>query len=142
MVVTPASGITTGNANNTIISHRIDDELHFDVTVFGLSLERSFIRIPLTRSVKRCVPAMGLSQYLNLNFVLRGAQTGKIREFACQSCKNNISRDLGSLSRVDFTEKQDIIALEDGKARVSLRFMCYPSHGDDGCGVTSDEEYM
>lgn len=141
MVVTPASGITTGTANNTTITHRIDDELHFDVTVFGLPLEGSFIRVPLTRSVGRRVPARGLSQYLNLNFVLRGAQTGKIREFACQSCKNKFSRDLGTLSRVDFTENQDIIALEDGKARVSFRFTCYPSHGDDGCGVSTDEEY-
>jgi len=142
VVVTPASGITPGTANNTTISHRIDDELHFDVTVFGLPLQGSFIRVPLTRSVKRCVPAMGLRQYLNLTFVLRGAETGKIREFACQSCKNKISRDLASLSRVDFTEKQDIIALEDGKARVSFRFTCYPSHADDGCGVSADEEYM
>ena len=142
MVVTPASDITTGTVNNTTITYRINDELHFDVTVLGLPLQESFIRVPMTGSVKRRVPAMGLCQYLNLTFVLRGAQTGKIREFACQRCKNKISRDLGVLSRVDFTEKQDIIALENGKARISCRFTCYPGHEDDGTGTSTDKEYM
>jgi len=85
---------------------------------------------------------MDLYQCLNFSFELRGAETGKIREFACQRCKNKISRDLGVLSRVDFTEKQDVIALENGKARVSFRFTCYPGHDDDGAGVSTDKEYM
>jgi len=85
---------------------------------------------------------MGLRQCLNLSFELRGAETSKIREFACQPCKSKMSRDLGSLSCVDFTEKQDIIALENGKARISFRFTCYPSHADDGTDVTTDKGYM
>jgi hypothetical protein len=140
--VTPASGIATGTPENTTITHRADDKLHFDVTVFGLPLQGCFIRVPLTRSVKRTVPAMGLCQYLNLSFELRGAKTGKIREFACQRCKNESSRDLGSLGLVDFTEKQDIVALENGKARVSFRLTCHPSHGDDDCGASTVEECM
>ena len=119
----------------------MENKLHFDVTVSGLPLQGSFIRIPLTRSVKRSVPAIGLCQYLNLSFELRGAETGKTCEFACQRCRNKISRDLDSLSRVDFTEKQDTIALENGKARISFRFTCYPSHDDDGTGVSTDKEY-
>ena len=142
MVVTPASGTSTGNPDSTTITHRIDNKLYFDVTVFGLPLQVGFIRIPLTRSVKRRVPATGLCEYLNLSFELRGAETGKIREFACQRCKNKIFRGLDSLSRVDFTEKQDTIALENGKARISFRFTCYPSHDDDGTGVGTDKEYM
>lgn len=140
--MTPASGTATGAPGNTTVVHRFDNKLHFDVTVSGLPLQGSFIRVPLTRSVKRSVPAIGLCQYSNLSFELRGAETGKTREFACQRCKNKISRDLGSLSRVDFTEKQDTIALENGKARISFRFTCYPSHDDDGTGVSTDKEYM
>jgi len=141
-MVMPASGNSTGTPDNTTITHRIDNRLHFDVTVFGLPLQGCFIRIPLTRSVRRSAPAMDLCQYLNLSFELRGAETGKIREFACQRCKNKISRDLSILSRVDFTEKQDTIALKGGKARISFRFTCYPSHDDYGTGVSSDKEYM
>ena len=140
--MTPASGITTGTADKTTITHRFDNRLHFDVTVLGLPFQESFIRVPFTRSVRRSVPATGLCCYLNLSFELRGAETGNIREYACQRCKNKISRDLVSLSRVDFTEKQDLIALENGKARISFRFTCYPSHGDDGAGVSTDKEYM
>jgi hypothetical protein len=142
LVVTPVSGITTGTADNSTITRRIDEKLHFDVTVVGLPLQGTFIRVPLTWSVKRGVPAIGLCQYLTLIFELRGAETGKIREFACQRCKNKVSRDLGFLSRVDFTEKQDVIVLENGKARISFRFTCYPGHDDDGTGVTTDKEYM
>ena len=140
MIVAPVSGFTTGTTGNTTITHRIDNRLHFDVTVFGLPLQGSFIRVPFTRSVKNTVPAM--NQCLSFSFELRGAETGKIRELACQRCKNRISRDLGILSRVDFTEKQDVIALENGKARISLRFTCYPSHNDDGTGASTDKEYM
>jgi len=141
LVVTPASGTSTGNLDSNTITHRIDNKLHFDVTMFGLPLQGGFFRIPLTRSVKRRDPATGLC-HLNLSFELRGAETRKIREFACQRCKNKISRDLDSLSRVDFTENQDTIALENGKARISLRFTCYPSHDDNGTGVGTDKEYM
>jgi len=140
--VTPVSGIIAGTADNITITHRIDEKLHFDVKVSGFPPQGTFIRIPFTRSVKRGVPATGLSQCLNLIFELRGAETGRIHEFACQRCKNKISRDLGFLSRVDFTEKQDLIALENGKARISFRFMCYPGHDDDGTGVSTDKEYM
>jgi hypothetical protein len=139
--VTPASGITTGIAGNTTITHRFDTRLLFDVTVFGLPLQGSFIRIPYTRSVKDTVPAMGLHQCLSFSFELRGAETGKMREFACQRCKNKISRDLDVLGRVDYTEKRDVIALDNGKARISCRFTCYPGH-DDGTGATTDKEYM
>ena len=140
--MTPASGFTTGIAGNTTIAHRLDNRLLFDVTVFGLPLQGSFIRVPFTRSVKDTVPATDLYQCLSFSFELRGADTGKIREFACQRCKNKISRDLGVLSRVDFTEKQDMIALENGKARISCRFTCYPGHEDDGTGTSTDKEYM
>ena len=137
----PVSGIPTGIVDNsTTITHRIDEKLHFDVNVFGLPLEGTFIRVPLTKSVKRGVPSIGLCQYLNLIFELRGAETGKIREFACQRCKDKCSLDRGSLSRVDFTEEQDVIALENGKARISFRFTCYPGHGDDDT-VGTDKEY-
>ena len=84
---------------------------------------------------------MDLHQCLSFSFELRGAATGKIRELACQRCKNRISRDLGVLSRVDFTEKQDVIALENGNARITFRFTCYPGH-NDGTGVSTDKEYM
>ena len=138
----PASGITTGTAGNTTITHRFDNRLLFDVTVSGLPLQGSFIRLPFTRSVKDTVPPMDLYRCLSFSFELRGAETGKIREFACQRCKNKISRDLGVLSRVDFTERQDVIALENGKARISFRFTCYPGHDDDGSGLSTDKEYM
>jgi hypothetical protein len=140
--VTPASGITTGTAGSTTTTHRIDTRLLFDVTVFGLPLQGSFIRVPYTRSVKETILETGLSQCLSFSFELRGAKTGKIREFACQRCKNKISRDLDVLSRVDFTEKRDVIALDNGNARISCRFTCYPGHDDDGTGVTTDREYM
>ena len=140
--MTPVSGITTGTTGNTTITHRVDNRLLFDVAVFGLPLQGSFIRVPFTRSVKNTVPPMALYQCLSFSFELRGAETGKAREFACQRCKNKISRDLGVLSRVDFTEKQDVIALENGKARISFRFTCYPGHNDDGTGISTDKEYM
>jgi len=138
----PASGAPTGNPDSTTITHRIDNKLYFDVTVFGLPFQGGFIRIPFTKSVHRSVPATGLCQYLNLSFELRGAETGKIRQFACQRCKNKISRDLDSLCRVDFTGPQDTIALENGKTQISFRFTCYPSHNDNGTGVGTDKEYM
>ena len=139
--MTPASGIITGTAGATTITHRFDNRLLFDVTVLGLPQQGGFIRVPFTRSVKDTVPAMDLYRCLSFSFELRGADTGKIREYACQRCKNKISRDLRVLSRVDFTEKQDIIALENGKARISFRFTCYPGHEDDGTGVSTDKEY-
>jgi len=138
--VTPA--ITTGTVSGTTITHRIDNRLFFDVTVFGLPLQGSFIRVPYTRSVKETVPAMGLSRCLHFSFELRGATTGRTREFACQRCKNKVSRDLDVLSRLDFTERRDAIALDNGNARISCRFTCYPGHNDDGTGVTTDKEYM
>ena len=139
--MTHASGASTGVPNSTSIVHRIEDILHFDVMVIGLP-QGCFIRIPLTRSVKGSVPVVGLRHYFNLSFKLRGAETGKIRQFACRHCRNEISRDLGTLSRIDFTERQDTIALEDGKARISFKFTCHPSHDDDGTGISTDKGYM
>ena len=131
-----------GSGDSGTLVHRFGNKLYFEVFVSGLPFQGGSIRIPLTRSVKRTATAAGLGRCLNLHFVLRGAETGKLREFACRSCKNKISRDLVSLTRVDFTEKQDTISLEDGKARISFKFTCYPSHNDDGRGLSTDREYM
>ena len=145
--MTPASGITTGTAGNTTITHRSDIRLLFDVTVFGLPLQGSFIRVPSTTSVDVTVPVKDLHQCLDFSFELRDADTGEIREFACKRCKSKkskkkIYRDLGVLSRVDFKGEQDIIALENGRARISCRFTCYPGHEDDGTGTGTDKAYM
>ena len=142
MIVTPVSGTTVGTSDNRTLVHRFGNKLYFEVSVLGLPLQGGFIRIPLTKSVKHTTTGTGLGRCLNLNFVLRGADTRKLREFACRSCKDKVSRDLVSLTRVDFTERQDTISLEDGKARISFKFTCYPSHDDDGGGLSTDREYM
>ena len=113
------------------VEHRRENKIVLEIEIrprsIGMELPWDCIRIPQTKSVKRSV--RGNWKALDFRLEVQGATTGMIRDSLCRTCTEREPQNpLIPRTVVDFTSKTNIIHLKNGKAKVSFRFLCLPTH--------------
>ena len=123
------------------IKHRRDVQLKLEISVSaeplpdGVVSPEYCIRVPKTKSVKRSGSHLERT-VLDLRLEVLGATTGSPLMSACYKCSVRESPSSSRLSMIDFSSKEDLISVKEGKASIAFRFLCLPGHHG-----TMDEEY-